>query len=146
MWQSAPIGMWPSAPVDTNGFFGISCRQAGLQVAHKDGPLSVLQDTRRGGPREDVHIRQVLAWLKGYLRDEELRALSSLALFRWARIIVLQQKTFCHAVHACARRSLHSSGPPVHAHTFWKHYVVCIGAASATRLLQQCCNRRLQQQ
>ena len=54
-----------------------------LEAAQAGGPLSVLQGSRQGGPREHEHIARVLDWLGEHLLPQELRALSSLALFRW---------------------------------------------------------------
>ena len=59
-------------------------RQDLLDAARAGGPLSVLQDSRQGGPRKHRHVARVFAWIAGYLRPKELQALSSLALFRCA--------------------------------------------------------------
>ena len=55
-----------------------------LKAAQVGGPLSVLQNSRQGGPRQNERISKDLAWIQGYLRTEELQAVASLALFRCA--------------------------------------------------------------
>lgn len=58
--------------------------QALLEAAQAGGPLSVLQDSRQGGPRDHEDIAKAFAWIAGHLLPKQLHALSSLALFRWA--------------------------------------------------------------
>lgn len=53
-----------------------------LEAAQAGGPLSLLQGSRQGGPREHVKIDQILSWVGSHLRPQERDALSSLALFR----------------------------------------------------------------
>jgi len=53
-----------------------------LEAAQAGGPLSVLQDSRQGGPRDHEDIAKAFAWIAGHLLPKQLHALSSLALFR----------------------------------------------------------------
>jgi hypothetical protein len=58
------------------------CRQVALQAAQEGGPLSVLQDSQHGGPRDTPAIKEMFAWIARHLRHKQLLALSALALFR----------------------------------------------------------------